>query len=176
MRIPLLPLFLVALLLTFAWPPTTLAAAPYYSQSIFNVRKVNGICKLEITLPPKFRTSSSSSNKKGQELAILGIFPSNRYYGEIFTSKNTIGAIQGGLDIAFDNSRESIDMLEDDQSSDKFWRWRYFSYNNSFLSQFKRAYAMRVSFKSGNNRYTYRIPLKGSSKALSMLHQCSRKK
>ncbi|MEO5346921.1 MAG: hypothetical protein H7834_11165 [Magnetococcus sp. YQC-9] len=129
----------------------------------YTVRKVEGTCKLEILL---------AKNEKDHQ-AILALFPSEDYYGELFTEREKIGLARDKVLISFDNSKpRSIPFVPDADAKDSFWRWQYLEDTQELLAQIQKRGEMRVSFSNGTKTFEYVVPLKGSGKAVAALRGC----
>ncbi|MBF0416806.1 MAG: hypothetical protein HQL86_00960 [Magnetococcales bacterium] len=134
-----------------------------YKSGRYTVRKVEGTCKLEILL---------AKNEKDHQ-AILALFPSEDYYGELFTEREKIGLARDKVLISFDNSKpRSIPFVPDADAKDSFWRWQYLEDTQEILSMIQKRGEMRVSFSNGTKTFEYVVPLKGSGKAVAALRGC----
>lgn len=156
--------FAVLLLGLLVWfPASGLHAQEVYKNGRYTVRKVQGACKLEILLHQGDR----------QAAAILALFPSERYYGELFTEKKRIGKARNKAVIQFDNeSTRNVAFVPDASAEDDFWRWQYLENTQGLLSLISRKMEMKLSFYNGKEWYRYSVSLKGSSKAVLALRQC----
>ncbi|MBF0447068.1 MAG: hypothetical protein HQL67_02590 [Magnetococcales bacterium] len=144
-----------------------------YQQDRYTVRAVEGTCKLEIAL---FNTDLSWARKKEVD-GVLGVFESAQYYGELFVLRSNIGQVNKGLKVNFDGTPDrSISMLMDDEGVDKLWKWRYFSYDTDFLRKISKSKAMEIKFYNGRSWVTFKVSLKGSSKAVRALKYCNNRK
>ncbi len=154
--------FILAFLLAFVtW--SDLQAKEVYKKGHFTVRKVEGTCKLEILLHKSDR----------EPAAILALFPSDDYYGELFTEKPRIGLARGKVSIGFDGGRaQNIPFVPDAAAKDSYWRWQYLETTQGLLNSVRRKNDMTVSFSNGKERFNYSVSLKGSSRAVKALRRC----
>ena len=152
---------LLGILTLFPW--SDLDATEVYKSGRYTVRKVKDTCKLEILLHKNDR----------EPAAILALFPSDLYYGELFTEKKRIGMARQEITIQFDQEPSRvIAFVPDAASKDDFWRWQYLDNTQGLLSMISRRREVTVSFSNGKNRFQYKVSLKGSSKAVLALRQC----
>ncbi|MBF0212458.1 MAG: hypothetical protein HQM00_02705 [Magnetococcales bacterium] len=157
--------FAAALLLMLPW---TVQGAEnsykeVYKNGRFTVRKVEGACKLEILL---------AKNEKDHQ-AILALFPSEDYYGELFTEREKVGLARDKVLISFDNGKpRSIPFVPDADAKDSYWRWQYLEDTQELLAMIQKRGEMRVSFSNGTKTFEFAIPLKGSGKAVAALRGC----
>lgn len=134
-----------------------------YKNGRYTVRKVEGACKLEIVL---------AKNEKDFQ-AILALFPSDDYYGELFTEREKVGVARDKVLISFDNSKpRSIPFVPDAEAKDSYWRWQYLEDTQEILPMIQKRGEMRVSFSNGTKTFEYVVPLKGSGKAIAALRGC----
>ena len=140
-------------------------AKEIYKAGSFTVRKVEGVCKLEIAL------STEGSNDSN---VILALFSSEDYYSELFTEKNSIGLARKEVDFRFDKGNvQSISFVTDSAGKDSHWRWQYLDHSRGLLDNIKRGREMRMSFRSQKGRlFRTALPLSGSSKAVRALERC----
>ncbi len=134
-----------------------------YKQDRYTVRKVEGACKLEIVL---------SKNEQDFQ-AILAVFPSDDYYGELFTERDKIGLARDKVMITFDKTKpRSIAFVPDASAKDSYWRWQYLEDTQELLMLIQKKNRMQVSFSNGTKNFDFTVPLKGSGKAVSALRSC----
>ncbi|MBF0127778.1 MAG: hypothetical protein HQM02_11275 [Magnetococcales bacterium] len=134
-----------------------------YKNGRYTVRKVEGTCKLEIVL---------SKNERDFQ-AILALFPSDDYYGELFTERDKVGLARDKVLIAFDSGKpRPIPFIPDADAKDSFWRWQYLEDTQEILSMIQKKGEMRVSFSNGTKNFEFTVPLKGSGKAIAALRSC----
>lgn len=154
---------LALMLALFPWGEL-LAGDVYYQNGRYTVRKVEGTCKLEIAL----------HQGKKQSSAILALFPTDDYYGELFTQKDTIGLAHRKVQIQFDKSKPSnIPFVLDAAQKDGYWAWQYLESTDGMLRNVAKKRDMTVSFSNvKGNKYTYDVSLKGSGKAVKSLQKC----
>lgn len=155
---------LLGLLMLSPW--SILYAQEVYKSGHYTVRKVKDTCKLEILL-----------HKSDQEpAAIMALFPTEAYYGELFTEKKRIGMARKTVRIQFDqDTPRDISFVADAASEDPFWRWQYLENTQGLLGMISRKNRMTVSFKNGKALFEYKVSLKGSSKAVLALRYCREK-
>ena len=158
MRFAVVLLGLVVLL-----PWSDLAAQEVYKSGRYTVRKVKETCKLEVLL----------HNGDREPAAILALFPSDLYYGELFTEKKRIGMAREKMRIHFDQEQSrDVTFVPKASSKDDYWRWQYLENTQGLLSMISRKREMLVSFSNGKSLFKYTVALKGSSKAVLALRQC----
>ncbi|MBF0341986.1 MAG: hypothetical protein HQL95_13645 [Magnetococcales bacterium] len=134
-----------------------------YKNGRYTVRKVEGACKLEILL---------AKNDRDHQ-AILALFPSEDFYGELFTEREKVGVARDKVLISFDNGKpRSIPFVPDADAKDSFWRWQYLEDTQELLAMIQKRGEMRVSFSNGTKTFEYTVPLKGSGKAIAALRGC----
>ncbi|MEO5330574.1 MAG: hypothetical protein H7839_01015 [Magnetococcus sp. YQC-5] len=134
-----------------------------YKNGRYTVRKVEGACKLEIVL---------SKNDRDFQ-AIMALFPSDDYYGELFTEREKVGLARDKVLIAFDNLKpRSIPFVPDADAKDSYWRWQYLEDTQELLTMIQKRGEMRVSFSNGTKTFEFVVPLKGSGKAIAALRSC----
>ncbi|MBF0294289.1 MAG: hypothetical protein HQL96_03800 [Magnetococcales bacterium] len=154
-----------ALLIIFPWlgHGAENAYKEIYKNGRYTVRKVEGACKLEIVL---------SKNERDFQ-AILALFPSDDYYGELFTEREKVGLARDKVLIAFDNGKpRAIPFIPDADAKDSFWRWQYLEDTQELLGSIQKKGEMRVSFSNGTRNFEFAVPLKGSGKAIQALRNC----
>ncbi len=152
---------LVGLMILLPWGD--LHAREVYKKGHYTVRKVDKTCKLEILLHKGDR----------QAAAILALFPSDDYYGELFTEKARIGLARKKVQIQFDQETpRDIPFVPDASAKDNYWRWQYLESTRELLDLVSRKNKMSVSFSNGKSTFKYEISLKGSSKAVKALKRC----
>lgn len=140
-----------------------LQAKEVYKSGHFTVRKVESTCKLEILLHRSDR----------EPAAILALFPSDDYYGELFTEKPRIGLAKDKVSIGFDSgAAQEIPFVPDAAAKDNYWRWQYLETTQGLLTDVRRKNSLSVSFSNGKETFKYTVSLKGSSKAVSALQRC----
>ncbi|MEO5364557.1 MAG: hypothetical protein H7838_13165 [Magnetococcus sp. DMHC-8] len=154
-------LVLLGLLVLLPWGD--LQAKEIYKSGRYTVRKVEGTCKLEILL-----------HEGDQEpAAILALFPSDEYFGEMFTEKTRIGIAQKKVRIQFDQEKpRDINFVADASAKDNYWRWQYLENTQGLLNLMGKRSKMIVSFSNGKSMFKYTVPLKGSTKAVLALRHC----
>lgn len=134
-----------------------------YKKDRYTIRKVEGACKLEIVL---------SKNERDFQ-AILAVFPSDDYYGELFTEREKVGLAKDKVLISFDNSKpRSIPFIPNADAKDSYWRWQYLEDTQELLMMIQKRNEMHVSFSNGTKTFEFTVPLKGSGKAVSALRNC----
>lgn len=154
--------FILALTLALL-PWGDLHAREIYKSGHYTVRKVEGTCKLEIQL----------HKGEGEPAAILALFPSDDFYGELFTEKPRIGVARDGVRIRFDNDKaRNIAFVPDAEAKDSYWRWQYLESTDGVLDQITKKNTLSVSFSNSKKSFKYSVSLKGSGKAVSALRQC----
>ncbi|MBF0401203.1 MAG: hypothetical protein HQL90_10595 [Magnetococcales bacterium] len=154
-------LVLLGLLVMLPWGD--LQAREIYKGGRYTVRKVEGTCKLEILLHEGDR----------EPAAILALFPSDEYFGEMFTEKARIGVAQKKVRIQFDQEKpRDIPFIADASAKDNYWRWQYLENTQGLLNLLAKRSKMIVSFSNGKSLFKYTISLKGSSKAIMALRHC----
>ncbi|MBF0143871.1 MAG: hypothetical protein HQL59_10500 [Magnetococcales bacterium] len=143
--------------------PGNLGAKEYFQQGPFTVRKVEGVCKMEIAL----------SDKSGDTLALLALFPTDEYYAELFTDRKRVGIARKNLTIGFDDRKGvPIAFVPDSEGKDKFWRWQYLDNSQELLAEVRRRDKMSVNFSNGNQNFRLSVRLTGSAKAVDSLRKC----
>ena len=154
--------FVLAFLMAFVtW--SDLQAKEIFKKGHFTVRKVEGTCKLEILLHKSDR----------EPAAILALFPSDDYYGELFTEKPRIGLARGKVSVSFDRDKaQSIPFVPDAAAKDSYWRWQYLETTQGLLVNVRRKNNMTISFSNGKRKFKYSVSLKGSSRAVKALQRC----
>ena len=158
MRFAVLFFGLLALL-----PWSDIYAQEVYKNGRYTVRKVKETCKLEILL----------HNGDREAAAILALFPSDLYYGELFTEKKRIGVARRKVQIRFDQEApRDISFVSDASAKDAYWRWQYLENTQGLLSMISKKREMVVSFSNGKTIFKYNVTLKGSSKAVLALRRC----
>ncbi|MEO5353675.1 MAG: hypothetical protein H7835_10770 [Magnetococcus sp. XQGC-1] len=152
---------LLGLLVLLPWGD--LQAREIYKSGRYTVRKVEGTCKLEILL-----------HEGDQEpAAILALFPSDEYFGEMFTEKTRIGVAVKKVRIQFDQEKpRDINFVADASAKDNYWRWQYLENTQGLLNMLGKRGKMVVSFSNGKTMFKYTVPLKGSTKAVLALRHC----
>lgn len=143
----------------------TAAAQEVYHDGAFTVRKVEGVCKLEIAL---------STNPSNETNVILALFSSDDYYGELFTEKDSVGLAQQEVDFRFDTGAVvTIPFVRSSEGKDNHWRWQYLENARGLLDDVAAKNQMRMSFRNQDNKmFKTALPLKGSSKAVQSLKSC----
>ncbi|MBF0629156.1 MAG: hypothetical protein HQL91_13140 [Magnetococcales bacterium] len=158
--------FAAALFLCLPWGVVHGAENSYkevYKNGRFTVRKVEGACKLEILL---------AKNERDHQ-AILALFPSEDYYGELFTEREKVGLARDKVLIGFDNGKpRSIPFVPEADAKDSYWRWQYLEDTQELLGQIQKRGEMKISFSNGTKTFDYAVPLKGSGKAVAALRSC----
>ncbi|MBF0438731.1 MAG: hypothetical protein HQL93_06365 [Magnetococcales bacterium] len=157
--------FFVALLIFLPWNGhgAENSYMEVYKDERFTVRKVEGACKLEIVL---------SKNERDFQ-AILALFPSEDYYGELFTEREKVGLARDKVLVSFDKGKQkSIPFVPDSDAKDSYWRWQYLEDTQELLAQIRKQSEMHVSFSNGTKTFTFNVPLKGSGKAVTALRNC----
>ncbi|WP_130470676.1 hypothetical protein [Candidatus Magnetaquicoccus inordinatus] len=154
-------LVMLGLLVMVPWGD--LHAKEIYKSGRYTVRKVEGTCKLEILL-----------HEGDQEpAAILALFPSDEFFGEMFTEKARIGVAQKKVRIQFDQDKpKDINFVADASAKDNYWRWQYLENTQGILGLLGKRTKMIVSFSNGKTMFKYTVPLKGSTKAVMALRHC----
>ena len=149
------------------WPWSDLEAEEVYKSGRYTVRKVKDACKLEILL----------HNNEREPLAILALFPTDYYYGELFTEKKRIGKARHKMTIQFEQEEpRNVFFVKDASADDDYWRWQYLENSKGLLSHVSRKKNMTVSFSNGMSPFKYKVALKGSSNAVHALRLCHRAK
>ena len=154
-------LVLLGLLMLLPWGD--LQAREIYKSGRYTVRKVESTCKLEVLLHEGDR----------EPAAILALFPTDEYFGEMFTERARIGVAQKKVRIKFDKLKpRDIFFITDATAKDNYWRWQYLENTQGLLSLLSKHREMVVSFTNGKNLFKYTVSLKGSSKAVLALRHC----
>lgn len=154
--------FVLALILALI-PWNGLQAREVYKRDHYTVRKVEGTCKLEILLHQGDR----------EPAAILALFLTDDFYGELFTEKPRIGLARDSVRVQFDNDPpQSIPFVPDAASKDIYWRWQYLESTQGLLELIRKKNTMVVSFSNGKKHFKYRVTLRGSGKAVAALRRC----
>ncbi|MBF0162608.1 MAG: hypothetical protein HQL88_10000 [Magnetococcales bacterium] len=154
-------LVLLGLLTLLPW--SDLQAREIFKSGRYTVRKVESTCKLEILL----------HDGDQEPAAILALFPSDEYFGEMFTEKNRIGVAQKKVRIQFDQEKaRDIPFIADASAKDNYWRWQYLENTQGLLNMLGKHSKMIVSFSNGKNMFKYTVSLKGSGKAVLALRHC----
>ena len=154
-------LVLLGLLMLLPWGD--LQAREIYKSGRYTVRKVESTCKLEVLLHEGDR----------EPAAILALFPTDEYFGEMFTERARIGVAQKNVRIKFDKLKpRDIFFITDAAAKDNYWRWQYLENTQGLLSLLSKHREMVVSFTNGKNLFKYTVSLKGSSKAVLALRHC----
>lgn len=155
--------FILAISMVLWMPWGNAQAAEIFKKDQFTVRKVEGTCKLEIQLHDNERAPA----------AILAIFPSDDFYGELFTEKPRIGLAKKSVKIRFDNGKaKEINFIPDAAAEDSYWRWQYLDTSEGLLDNVSRKGKMYVEFSNGQQDFSYTVPLKGSGNAVKALKKC----
>ncbi len=159
--------------------PSALQAREIYQNGRYTVRTMEETCKLEIALYASDRVYGQGSGRRGTHggqgdvIAFLGVFPSDDYFGELITSRERIGKAKKGLAIRFDGRRtHEISIHEGDEGQNDHWRWRYIVYRERFLKMIRKSRAMEILFSNGRHWFRFRVPLKGSARAVRKLKAC----
>jgi hypothetical protein len=155
---------LALMLALVPWNDLLAASDVYYQKGRYTVRKVEGTCKLEIAL----------HHGKKQSSAILALFPTDDYYGEFFTQKDSIGLAKQKVQIQFDKHKPSnIPFVLDASQKDGYWAWQYLESTDGILQQVAKKRQMIVRFSNTKGKkYKYTISLSGSGKAVKSLRKC----
>jgi hypothetical protein len=158
---------LALMLALVPWGDLTAASDVYFQKGRYTVRKVEGTCKLEISL-------HYDSQGKKQSSAILALFPSDDYYGEFFTQKESIGLARQKVQIQFDKEKPvNIPFVLDAAQKDGYWAWQYLESTDGILHQVAKKRDMIVRFSNVKGKpYKYTISLTGSGKAVKSLRKC----
>lgn len=157
------PSIILASLLALMTPWGNLQAGEIFKGGQFTVRKVDNACKLEIQLHENDR----------QPAAILALFPTEDYYGELFTEKPRIGLAHEKVSIRFDSDKaREIPFVPDAAAKDAYWRWQYLETTEGILDNISRKGKMIVEFTNGKQSFSYTVTLKGSSKAVKLAKAC----
>ncbi|MBF0402032.1 MAG: hypothetical protein HQL90_14870 [Magnetococcales bacterium] len=154
-------LVLIGLLILLPWGE--LQAREIYKNGPYTVRKTEEkICKLEISL-----------HKQKEPVAILALFPSNEYYGEMVTERARIGLARKNMSIQFDREqpRKMVFLANSAEKDDRF-RWQYLDNTQGLLKKVAQKRTMTVSFSNGKTPFKYVVSLKGSAKAVKALRRC----
>lgn len=158
--------FSIVLALLLAWVPwgDLQASDVYYQDGRYTVRKVEGTCKLEIAL----------HHGKKQSSAILALFPTDDYYGEFFTQKESIGLAAQRIQLQFDGAKPmDIPFVLDAAQKDGYWAWQYLESTDGVLNLVAKKREMVVRFSDARGqKYTYEVSLSGSGKAVTSLKNC----
>ncbi|MBF0447358.1 MAG: hypothetical protein HQL67_04070 [Magnetococcales bacterium] len=156
-------IILALLAVLFPWGELS-ASDVFYQDGRYTVRKVEGTCKLEIAL----------HYGKKQPSAILALFPTDDYYGEFFTQKESIGLAHRKIQVQFDKNKPvNVSFVLDAAQKDGYWAWQYLESTSDLLTNVarKREMVIRFSNAAGNN-YKYTVSLSGSGKAVKSLKEC----
>ncbi|MBF0358713.1 MAG: hypothetical protein HQL70_08890 [Magnetococcales bacterium] len=161
MRFSIILAFVLALV---PWGDLPAASDVYYQKGRYTVRKVEGTCKLEIAL----------HHGKKQSSAILALFPSDDYYGEFFTQKDTIGLARSKVQIQFDNLKpNNIPFVQDAAQKDGYWAWQYLESTDGMLNNVAKKRNMTVRFSNvKGKKFKYTVSLSGSGNAVKSLRKC----
>ncbi len=134
-----------------------------YQKGRYKVHKVMGVCKLEITL---------SKNDQDYQ-AILALFASDDYYNELFTERKRIGLATRRVLVGFDKHKaKRIPFVAEANAKDSYWHWQYLQESQDMLTLVKKRKSMQVKFSTNKKTFTFDVPLKGSSKAVTALRNC----
>ena len=156
---------LALLLALVPWGDLGAASDVYYQKGRYTVRKVEGTCKLEIAL---------HHGKKKQSSAILALFPTDDYYGEFFTQKDTIGLASQKVRVQFDKQKPiNIAFVLDAAQKDGYWAWQYLDSTDGILRKVAKKSKLTVRFSNvKGEKFKYYISLSGSGNAVKALRKC----
>ena len=151
----------LGLLVMFPW--STLQAREVYTSGPYTVRQEEkGTCMLDIAL-----------HKRQEPVAILVLFPSDEYYGEIVTERARIGSAKKKVRVQFDKGKPvDIRFLANAADKDEHFRWQYLVNTRGLLRKVSKHGKMTVSFSNGSSRFKYTVSLKGSARAVRALRRC----
>ena len=155
---------LALLLALVPWGDLGAASDVYYQKGRYTVRKVEGTCKLEIAL----------HHGKKQSSAILALFPTDDYYGEFFTQKDTIGLASQKVRVQFDKQKPvNIAFVLDAAQKDGYWAWQYLDSTDGILRKVAKKSKLTVRFSNvKGEKFKYSISLSGSGNAVKSLRKC----
>lgn len=143
-----------------------------FKQDRFTVRKVETVCRLEMAISLADQVGQKG-NPPPETVAILGLYASNDYHGDLSTSIRRIGVVKDSVEIAFDAIKPRvIPFLAKSGGNDDNWRWQYLTDSNGLLEELKRRSAMVIAFAAGKESWRFKVPLKGSGNAVKALQQC----
>ncbi|MBF0623739.1 MAG: hypothetical protein HQL82_02925 [Magnetococcales bacterium] len=155
--------FALILSLMMALAPWDAGAQEVFQKGPFTVRKLHGICKLEIAM-----------QLDGRPAAILALFPGDTHYDELFTEKERIGLARDQVVVQFDREPPiRLEFTPDLASGNQFWEWQYLKGTGGLLDQVKRRSEMEIRFSNGQKEFQFSVSLKGSSKAAQALRSCN---
>ena len=167
-----LSLFMVTLLLS----THAFGNQQTYQAGHYRVRQTGDTCKLEIFLESKSLVRSNSGfwrhGFNDETIGFFSVFQTDEYFGELITEKARVGLVDSGFSVEFDGKTDESVVASDSTGSDNLWRWRHFAYHHKILRKIKRSRFMEVRFSNGTDRFHFKIPLKGSSKAVRALTAC----
>ncbi len=136
----------------------------------FTVRKVDGVCKLEITMSMVDREGSTSSNR--DPVAILALFADPDFYGELFTERRRVGMARKEVLIGFDMDPDMKTPFVETPGKDRHWRWQYLETPRNILDDVANRNAIRVAFHNGNQWWRFKVSLKGTARIVRRLKSC----
>ncbi|MBF0138234.1 MAG: hypothetical protein H7833_09820 [Magnetococcus sp. DMHC-1] len=145
--------------------PVESQAQEIYQKDIFTVRKLEGVCKLEIAMSLERRP-----------VVILALFDGSKYYDELFTTRDPIGLAKGPMVLQFDQEPQiQVEFAPGLNAKDEHWEWQYLNLKKEtlqLLEEVKRRRTMEVRFSNGTKEFQFSVPLKGSTKAVKAMKDC----
>lgn len=175
-------MIVMSVAVVLSWGITMLPRDALAQKGRYEIEGRGNECALSISLTVADRIqaqgkSVDAADRAGAEedvLAILMLYATDNYYGQLFTERKRVGLARKKVEILFDNAApRKVHFVSKADDHDDHWRWQYLKETEGLLDAIRKKNRMRVVFSNGKDWFRFKISLKGSSRAVTQLEKCA---